>query len=872
MIKSKPKVAKLNIGRSRNDDVSFVLVYAENDTPTPLDDKQVQIIFEDLRTGANYLIKTPSQYDANKAIVSLTDVDKTQIRQDVTGISIRIEGVTVAKGNFTWSAEFSASSANPEAIGINYRTLDETVEWFEVVVGPKGKDAYTYAVEHGFDGTEEDFGEAMAGLSEARDEAEAAKEDAEEAKQDAETAKGFAESARDAAILAKNGAEGAKDTAVLAANTAVSAKEDAEEARNEAILAKEAAELAASTIDGSGEVAEGNNKLVTGGVVWENTPRMGSGKNLFNVQDRQVDKYVVVNSANILTALNWECSGFIPVEPGNYYLSGEKYREGVGFYDSEKTPLRYSNINTGLIQVFENEAFVVFNLKSSSSGSYTNVQFEKGDSPTTYQPYKKTVIADEVEGLVDALTFVSASGNSLGLYTSLKDGALSVHTIDGATVRGDTKQKSAYGYSRVFNFTGDFVGGHSRTLTDDVAPLHIWNGTYGGNHGLNAHRATITDHGFTNVDIGTEFDKEGVKFYLMSVIDNDNAVFLSEYSGDSLLFSFTPLTNGILSRGAENYTITDVAPFVLYSLDDSLSIDVFVDGYRYDEINTNCKIVDVVEKYTLSNPPSILDAVISRAGQDEPPSFSGSVDVQIENIYQFRRNVVLVFNSFRTLNEVKFKDIMAVQAVKLHDTLTEYYIPNSNELNESVDLRKPTVVSWSSSIPSTYVVVDEMPDPLNPPHRVIMYYGNSGIMIGYLLDRGVGADITSYTNRTFEIRNNTGKIYPHTVESTVVGSIIPANTVYSSAMYRAYTDLSKTRSGNRLSVFEVPVDDSVFVYIDYSGSMVDCVQLQNTGFSGRKIEVIESKNTQCLSDVYTGSISVIASYVEGETCYLILKL
>lgn len=380
IIKSKPKVAQLNVGRNRNDDVSFVIVYAEDDVPTSLFGKDVRLIFEDLRTGSNYLTKQPAQYDDNKAIITLTSVDKTRIKPEVTGISLQIEGVTLAKGNFTWSAEFAENSGNPEAIGINYRTLDATTNWFEVVIGPYGKTAYVYAVEHGYTGTEEEFGFAMADLVEARDEAvEArdetllardiavqAKEDAEEAQEASEAAQVAAEaaqtisesardnanlaknaavlaqskaeeaqeaaeaaqiasesardetvnardiavqakddavaaklsaeesegiavsakdtavSARDTAVLAKNDAESAKDTAVAAANTAVSAKEDAEDAsnaaiqskndaysaRNEAILAKEAAELAASTIDGSGKVEEGEVKLVSGGEVF----------------------------------------------------------------------------------------------------------------------------------------------------------------------------------------------------------------------------------------------------------------------------------------------------------------------------------------------------------------------------------------------------------------------------------------------------------------------------------------------------------------------------------------------------------------------------------------------------------------------------
>ncbi|WP_179221520.1 hypothetical protein [Sphingobacterium cellulitidis] len=54
--------------------------------------------------------------------------------------------------------------------------------------------------------------------------------------------------------------------------------------------------------------------------------------------------------------------------------------------------------------------------------------------------------------------------------------------------------------------------------------------------------------------------------------------------------------------------------------------------------------------------------------------------------------------------------------------------------------------------------------------------------------------------------------------------------------------------------------------------MVDNIKLEDFDLSGKNIEIVEAKNTVLKSDIYTNGFDVNATYVEGETCYIIVKI
>ena len=792
-----------------------------------------------------------------------------------------------------------------------------------------------------------------------------------------------------------------------------------------------------------GKVVKGDKLAVSGDSVFEQLPEYIESKNLFNPNEIQYNKYVTTNSAIIQTGNGWACSGFIKVSPEDYYLSADKDRSGVGFYDVNKNPLRYMGINTGLIKPQVGEDYVVFNLKSDVSIDYNNVQFEKGSVPTEYHPFGSSKIIKETsvnkleetiektnqslaitehiqaEGSVtDNLinpnrfelytlllinggttnesdiakqyntsdftpvlpstlytglrldstnifrytcfyrkdkTFISAitafhtsfttpantayvrtsvpnerhgttlvgdmtniglflgespSWSYYGIRLSLKNplntsvknsdeiatisdiknliseqqtigfnftyinGVLTCDYSEG-TIVGQLKNQKGFTGNDMFNFSSSSMKGVSVGSSDDVAPMHVLNSTMGANHGYNHYYATITAHGFTNVDVGTEFDKGGVKFYVLRIVDSNTVAFISQNNGTPGAPVFVALTTGNITRSGNTFSVTAVSLNQLYPSIGQLNKKLVINGLKEinEDLTGNAEKVEAIESYVIYDPDSVKNNAIARAGQSFAPTMIGDPNVLVENIYRFvKEPACLVFSNVQFLKDIAFTDLMVSQAVIIggNNGQTQYYIPNSNPLNGSVDLRKPTAITWSSSIPATFVVNANQPDPLTPPNRVIQYRGNVGFMLCYVLTRGQGKNIADYTNRTFEIRNNTGKVYPHPVEGTKVGVTTTTDSVYSVAMARVYTDLSKTRSGNRLSIFSFTVDNEKHVYIDYSGNMIDKINLEDFSLNGKKIEVLESKNAILKNTIYNNGFIISANYVEGETCYIVL--
>ena len=767
---------------------------------------------------------------------------------------------------------------------------------------------------------------------------------------------------------------------------------------------------------------------------------LGHGKNFFNPANIVLDKYIG-NTGVIQDAAGWAFSGFIDITSipvgQNITLSSDRNRKGVALFDSTKTTGRYIDVVNGTFQRQTGEDYIAFNLYSIEHNAYTWAQLESGSVATTYEPYKKVVPTDSVEGLTGAITnsntalskstanetklepitvtksssknilnpakklpdsllnnntgewvtsafyngldytpvlpntlyralrsnnlsfsirgvvfkdingaylstigtamtsfttpsnayYVAASilktegedfsqmglfltGDSFEPYAEYKDvnltnqkvtsqksneniatisdvknlmsevgadlqysidgsGNLQITEGDGNYVGGQIANNRLYSGNNMFNFMATSFKGVTVGSNDDVAPMHILGSTLGANHGYPHYIATIASHGLTNTAIGSEFVKDGVKFYPVRIVDVNRVAFLSENAGTDTNFIFTPLTVGTISLGATNYSITAVTESQLYPSLGVKRLEVFADKMKVGVSSSGyAEKVSVVEEYDIYNTSNVLTRLKARAGQAQDPDFTGDTVATVKNGYVFRGDsncVVTVEVLFK--QAVPFVDIMANQAVKLSGS-SAYYIPNSNPLNGSVDLRKPTVIAWSSSIPNTFVTNASQPEPTNPPNRVIQYSGNLGFMIGYL----PGYNDLSKTARTFEIRNNTGKIYPHPIEGTKVGTTTSVNGFHSIKLYRAYTDLTKTRTGGRLSYFVVHEDDASYIFLDYSATMFDNASINIPELNGKVLEVVESKNAVLLSKTFNQGFVVNTTYVEGQTCYMVVKV
>jgi hypothetical protein len=161
---------------------------------------------------------------------------------------------------------------------------------------------------------------------------------------------------------------------------------------------------------------------------------------------------------------------------------------------------------------------------------------------------------------------------------------------------------------------------------------------------------------------------------------------------------------------------------------------------------------------------------------------------------------------------------------------------------------------------------------------------NFCIAIGILTDYGVGKKLNNYTSEYFEIRNDSGKIYPHPVDDSVVGNIMSVGNIYTAVMYQCLFDANTTSTdSNRLSMYHFNYNGAEYVYVDYKGSMLDKVVVDDS-LNGKTVEVLESRNAELKvmnggvstdnqqSNIYNNGIYVDATYVSGETCFIVLKI
>lgn len=430
-----------------------------------------------------------------------------------------------------------------------------------------------------------------------------------------------------------------------------------------------------------------------------------------------------------------------------------------------------------------------------------------------------------------------------------------------------------YDGNPMFNFSSWNIGGASGSNGDDVAPMHVQNTTIGANHAQPCVIGTINAHGRDNTDIGTEWTHtNGKKFYIMRIVDGNKIVFLSENQGTAENQSFVSLTTGTLTKGSETMEVTEVTGTQLYESVFNVKQKVMQNGVtEITEAQTfGCDFVDIVEEYDIVNTAEVLNNIIARAGQSGDPIYTSSPMMHVENIYRFFPNLsVIVISNVIAKQNVKFQDLMFTQAIPVGVAAqTKYYVPNSLPVS-GYDFRKPLTVNWGSSIPEIFFASENWADENNPVNRVVQIAQNVGFAIGFIKDAGVGKDLKTYTRQTFELRNNTGKVYPHGVDFNKQGNTLNAGQMFTAIMYRCF--FSAQQPENRISTYNCTFNGYEYVFVDFAETSLDHIVV-NSELNGKKIEVVERKNTELKTDVYNDGFYVNANYVEDETCYIIVRI
>lgn len=636
-------------------------------------------------------------------------------------------------------------------------------------------------------------------------------------------------------------------------------------------------------------------KLVSKSQVEYNTP---ASSNLLNPAE-MTEGYMTTGGTATNSASYFK-TGYVPVIAGKLYtilctkVSSTYYYRYVTFFDSNKAVISGGISSVGSsFTAPEGASYAVVSLyKSLSSKNIDAADYGifGGVEPVWEPWYADEVIIPEVpiekkqdNAAVSKKNVAAAIADAIDAIGGEKK--LEV-VVSGKTVTfksGNYSNKCSldrhaaagfeYSSNHVFNFDDvSFNGVTTSGQNDDIAPAHVQNTTIGANHAQPTQIATIASHGKTNADIGTGWMKDGITFYIVRIVDSDNIEFLSENTGTATNHAFVALTAGTLTKGGESMTATAISASQLWPSASNKSQKILLDGET--EISANgtykCHFCDIVESYDMVNAASALANLIARAGSTDAPVYEGDPMMRIENIFRFYPDgsTVVIVNTV-ALQQMPLQDIMFSQAARIGTNgSVKYYVPNSLPVN-GYDFRTPNLVSWSSSVPAINFTSTAWADQNCPPNRVIMLRdsGAFGFALGFL-PFGVGKNLKEYSDNVFELRNNTGKVYPHGVTGSKVGTTFAEGMAYNAVMYRVYFG---TQPSYRIAFYHVAFGGSVYAFVDYSASKTEQLTISDE-LNGKPITVVEGKNVVLLTDVYNGGFRVKADYVSGETCFLVVKV
>lgn len=193
-----------------------------------------------------------------------------------------------------------------------------------------------------------------------------------------------------------------------------------------------------------------------------------------------------------------------------------------------------------------------------------------------------------------------------------------------------------------------------------------------------------------------------------------------------------------------------------------------------------------------------------------------------------------------------------------------WYLPNS----KPGDNNFVTPALWDV-VNSVNVNSDYWSDINNPVNRVLSFSQNVCFSIGYIKTTGVGKMLKDLTSSTFELRGaGAGKIYPHGVDRNAVGTLVGSSDIYTGVLYKCY---SQKLSGNRISFYHFPVEGKEYVFVDYSQSCIDKIEIGDE-FNGKQVSAVEFNNVSIKSDVYNNGIDVVVNHVNDQTSYAVFTI
>lgn len=320
-----------------------------------------------------------------------------------------------------------------------------------------------------------------------------------------------------------------------------------------------------------------------------------------------------------------------------------------------------------------------------------------------------------------------------------------------------------------FNYTknpNNIIGDVIKSISDDVAPIHINNSYMGGNHGYNGGYSVTTSHNKTIQDIGSLWTDNINNYVLLQVFEN-TLLFCSIYTGDKFLpLTIQPPVNQLYHiSGAlhiNNIVINSVSLVQIKPLINNLSNYITVDNViiSNNDIFIGCNSLKIIEKYGIISIPHMLNYLIENVGQNNNNSLindSIDCDCEINTTYDFLDNGnVVVYSNYKILNTSFISRLGGIQSGKIGNN---FIIPYSNY--NTLSTLSDTSIS---------VTQDKWAEANFPPFEVTQLNDNKFFTVGYFLDY---SDTTpnirkNNVSEAININGSSGKLYPYVITNKTV--------------------------------------------------------------------------------------------------------
>ena len=386
---------------------------------------------------------------------------------------------------------------------------------------------------------------------------------------------------------------------------------------------------------------------------------------------------------------------------------------------------------------------------------------------------------------------------------------------------------------------GTILGGS----TDDAAPLHI-NGYIGANHGQPAGTQIKSNgHGKTYADIGSVWvDSNNKRFNLIRIIDANNLLFLTDYTGDHAKYTFnSSIATGNLTHFSDAVNTSDITVesvttgVQIYSAlsNRSLSINCYLNGVKTvitsDVTDQLCNYVDIDEKYSIVNPSYIVETIVDNkpvGGYTSNPDITLGVPIANYNmIYRTQGDgsVLSIFNH-KILEDVNFGYYGGLQYVQRTNTYGKQYryIPGSKPFTANGTLYNLAVpfdiVNQDPPNPAYSLVSSDWENPNLVPDRQIDYYRDGTDQDVLAFTTGFlplyGGTISERNNNVGNAINIAKKTYPRFIDSKAFETTSAENYEIKGIAYRKYFN-TKEDANSLGSIYTIDHEGYTYAYLDF---------------------------------------------------------